>query len=100
MHVLPAKMRESGPRSFSKGRGPTRPFRNRQLKSALFHSPLQSSAILSLMRIGSGEVWGLRGEVRNTTEGQCRRETDGNDTGLLTNAHGLNLSARLVLERG
>ena len=26
-----------------------RPFLNRQLKNALFHSPLQSSAILSLM---------------------------------------------------
>jgi len=51
MHVLPTKMREFGHRSFSKDRVPLRPFRNRKLKNELFSSPLQSSTILSLMRI-------------------------------------------------
>jgi hypothetical protein len=51
MHVLPTKMREFGHRSFSKDRVPLRPFRNRKLKNELFSSPLQSSAILSLMPI-------------------------------------------------
>jgi hypothetical protein len=36
-----------------------RPFRNRQLKNALFRSPLQGSAILSLMRIPLDKSQGL-----------------------------------------
>jgi len=38
-----------------------RPFRHRQLKNALFRSPLQSSAILSLMPIPLVKTEGLSG---------------------------------------
>ena len=41
-----------------------RPFRNRQLKNALFHSPLQSSAILSLMPIRLFEKIGVISNIR------------------------------------
>ena len=37
-----------------------RPFRNRQLKNVLFRSPLQSSAILSLMRIPLALAMGVK----------------------------------------
>src|SRR5260370_13446817 len=59
-------MRNFDHRSFSKGRVPMRPFRNRQLKNALFRSPLQSSAILSLMPIGGGFYGGNRHQAKSS----------------------------------